>query len=92
MNKKKLEGLVIKVKKKLSLCPQEQKQSEKSSPNERTFSQRVRYVLSLMTIEPMMLLQGIGTNMAIIPTDQMILYKICRGKQHLVMEIYFSDK
>ena len=59
------------------LFPQEQKQ--------RTLSQRMRYVLSLMTIEPMMLLQGIGTNMAIIPTDQMILYKICRGKQHKVL-------
>ena len=61
----------------ISFFPQE----EKPSPRERSLSQRVRYVLSLMTIEPMMLLQGIGTNMAIIPTDQMILYKICRGKQ-----------
>ena len=53
---------------------------EENTAKERTFREKILYVYSLLTIEPMMLLQGIGTNMAIIPTDQMILYKICRGK------------
>ena len=53
---------------------------EENTAKERSFREKILYVYSLLTIEPMMLLQGIGTNMAIIPTDQMILYKICRGK------------
>ena len=32
-----------------------------------------------MTIEPMMVLQGIASNIVMVPEDQMVLYKICRG-------------
>ena len=32
-----------------------------------------------MTIEPMMVLQGIASNIVTVPEDQMVLYKICRG-------------
>ena len=37
------------------------------------------YALSFMTIEPMMVLQGIASNIVMVPEDQMVLYKICRG-------------
>ena len=38
------------------------------------------YILGLMTIEPMMLVQGLAAGISMIATDQMVLYKICRGK------------
>ena len=44
----------------------------------KTVFQRFRMLLSLMTIEPMMIVQGVGMNIAQYPTDQMILYKTCR--------------
>ena len=37
------------------------------------------YAMSFMTIEPMMVLQGIASNIVMVPEDQMVLYKICRG-------------
>ena len=47
-------------------------------PKEKTLLQRFRVLLSLMTIEPMMVMQGIASSIVTYPTDQMILYKICR--------------
>ena len=37
------------------------------------------FAMSVMTIEPMMVLQGIASNIVMVPEDQMVLYKICRG-------------
>ena len=42
---------------------------------------KIKYVLSILTIEPMMIVQGIATNISIVPSDQMVLYKICRGEK-----------
>ena len=36
-------------------------------------------LLSLMTIEPMMFVQGVAMGISQIATDQMLVYKICRG-------------
>ena len=38
------------------------------------------YLVSIMTIEPMMFAQGLAGGISSIAQDQMILYKICRGK------------
>ena len=40
----------------------------------------IHFLLSLITLEPMVLVQGIAQYIIIIPQDQMILYKVCRGK------------
>ena len=37
-------------------------------------------MLSILTIEPMMIFQGIASNITFVPQDQMVLYKICRGR------------
>jgi len=47
----------------------------------KTLFQRFRFLLSLMTIEPMMVVQGIASNIVTYPQDQMILYKICKEPQ-----------
>ena len=38
------------------------------------------YIMSLLTIEPMMFFQGLAAGISQIATDQMVMYKICRGK------------
>ena len=38
------------------------------------------YFLGIMTIEPMMFVQGLASGISGIATEQMVLYKICRGK------------
>ena len=40
------------------------------------------YLIGLMTIEPMMFVQGLAAGISAIATDQMVLYKICRGKSN----------
>lgn len=40
---------------------------------------KFKYALSILTIEPMMVIQGIASNIVRVPEDQMVLYKICRG-------------
>ena len=41
--------------------------------------QKTKYILSLLTIEPMVLIQGIAENIINVPQNQMILYKTCIG-------------
>ena len=41
---------------------------------------KLKYILSILTIEPMMIFQGIASNITFVPQDQMVLYKICRGR------------
>ena len=48
-------------------------------------SQKVFHFLSIATIEPMMLLEGIANHMAMYSQEQMLIYKTCRG------EINFSS-
>ena len=50
---------------------------------------KIKYAVSLMTIEPMMIVQGIATNISMVPTDQMVLYKICRGIMRFTSRIGF---
>ena len=45
------------------------------------------YILSLLTIEPMMFFQGLASGISQIATDQMVMYKICRGKKHFQVPI-----
>ena len=52
---------------------------EEKSWSSLSWSQKLSYVLGLMTIEPMMLVQGLAAGISMIATDQMVLYKICRG-------------
>ena len=69
-----------------------------SQSNEKTSSKdngggilhKIKYVLSIMTIEPMMIVQGIATNISIVPSDQMVLFKICRGtfKVIFILNLY----
>jgi hypothetical protein len=64
-----------------ALEAQETKAFEKNQdegPNEKPLLQRFRDLLSLMTIEPMIVMQAIAASIVTYPTDQMILYKICR--------------
>ena len=42
---------------------------------------RLKYALTLVTIEPMVLVQGVADYIAEVPEAQMVLYKTCRGKQ-----------
>ena len=55
--------------------------SQNAGNGEKTLFQRFRMLLSLMTIEPMMVVQGIASNISMFPQDQMILYKICKEPQ-----------
>ena len=43
-----------------------------------SWSKKLTYILRLMTIEPMMLIQGMASFIGMYPQDQMLLYKICR--------------
>ena len=45
---------------------------------------RLKYALTLVTIEPMVLVQGVADYIAEVPEAQMVLYKTCRGKQQTV--------
>ena len=51
---------------------------------------KIKYVLSILTIEPMMIVQGIATNISIVPSDQMVLYKICRGDRIVLIKIFLE--
>ena len=51
---------------------------EEKSWSSLSWSQKLSYVLGLMTIEPMMLVQGMAAFIGMYPQDQMLLYKICR--------------
>ena len=42
---------------------------------------RLKYALTLVTIEPMVLVQGVADYIAEVPEAQMVLYKTCRGRQ-----------
>lgn len=44
------------------------------------------YILGIMTIEPMMFVQGLGQGIGMVATDQMTLYKICRGKKFITIQ------
>ena len=45
---------------------------------------RLKYALTLVTIEPMVLVQGVADYIAEVPEAQMVLYKTCRGRQRTV--------
>ena len=49
--------------------------------NTGTLKEKFVHFLSVMTIEPMMFLQGLGWSITSIAQSQMILYKTCRGKK-----------
>ena len=49
-----------------------------------TLVHRLKYALTLVTIEPMVLVQGVADYIAEVPEAQMVLYKTCRGKQRTV--------
>jgi len=55
--------------------------NDSKEPEKKTLFQRFCLVATLMTIEPMMIMQGIGMNISRFPEDQMILYKICKEPQ-----------
>jgi len=57
------------------------KEEEKDQQTQKSWWQKFRYFLGIMTIEPMMIVQGIASNIVAVPQDQMILYKVCREKQ-----------
>ena len=58
---------------------QRSSQSE-ADPGSLSWRGGVVHLLGIMTIEPMMFVQGLAGGISGIATDQMILYKICRGK------------
>ena len=45
----------------------------------RSLKTRLVSLLSMMTIEPMMLVQGVAGGISEIATSQMLVYKTCRG-------------
>ena len=49
-------------------------------PNSHSLWERTRYVFCLMTIEPMVMIQGIAQYIIEVPQSQMLLYKTCRGQ------------
>ena len=55
---------------------------EKSDKMQRkeSLSKKLSHFYDVMTIEPMMFLQGLGWCMTSISQSQMLLYKTCRGK------------
>ena len=57
----------------------EKELKDEEETNTKNIVQRFLFALSFMTIEPMMILQGIASNIVMVPEDQMVLYKICRG-------------
>ena len=54
---------------------------------EDSLRRRLVYLLSIMTIEPMMFVQGLAGGISSIATEQMTLYKICRGNIRLYYRI-----
>ena len=56
-----------------------EKEIKEGNTNRTNIVNKLLFALSVMTIEPMMVLQGIASNIVMVPEDQMILYKICRG-------------
>ena len=46
-----------------------------------TVKEKLVHFLNVMTIEPMMFLQGLGWSITSIAQSQMILYKTCRGNK-----------
>ena len=50
-----------------------------SNEKDESLKGRLLYILSVMTIEPMMFVQGVATGISQIASDQMLVYKICRG-------------
>ena len=49
---------------------------------------KLSHFFDVMTIEPMMFLQGLGWCMTSISQSQMLLYKSCRGKYSGVLKIW----
>ena len=56
-----------------------EKEIKEGNTNRTNIVNKLLFALSVMTIEPMMVLQGIASNIVMVPEDQMVLYKICRG-------------
>ena len=56
-----------------------QKDVNAKKPISPSLWERARYVFSLMTIEPMVMIQGIAQYIIEVPQSQMLLYKTCRG-------------
>ena len=54
-------------------------QNDKMKKGE-SWSKKLSHFFDMMTIEPMMFLQGLGWCMTSISQSQMLLYKTCRGK------------
>ena len=52
---------------------------------------RLKYALTLVTIEPMVLVQGVADYIAEVPEAQMVLYKTCRGKQSSYRKFLAAD-
>ena len=46
----------------------------------KSLSEKLSHFLAVMTIEPMMFLQGLGWCITSISQSQMLLYKTCRGE------------
>ena len=56
-----------------------------------TTKKKLLHFLHVMTIEPMMFLQGLGWCMTSISQNQMLLYKTCRGKIFLTNLIHIIN-
>ena len=53
-------------------------------------SQKVFYFLSIATIEPMMLFEGIANHMAMYSQEQMLIYKTCRGEVNFCLVVFIN--
>ena len=58
----------------------EEKSEDDQMERKKSFSKKLSYFLDVMTIEPMMFLQGLGWCITSISQSQMLLYKTCRGE------------
>ena len=54
--------------------------SEDDQNKDQTWRGKFMYFMGVMTIEPLMFMQGLSGGICTWPTDQMIVYKTCRGK------------
>ena len=81
----------------LSIKMEEIRLEEKRVQNDQTERKetiREKFIrfFDVMTIEPMMFLQGLGWCMTSISQTQMLLYKTCRGKIDQADDLYIKAK
>ena len=71
---------------------EEKRVQDDQTERKETIREKFKRFFDVMTIEPMMFLQGLGWCMTSISQTQMLLYKTCRGKIDQADDHYIKAK